>query len=132
MHQIDTPQLKSCYRLCTYLETSLFSGRFPKWEDLFDAFEKYGTIENMMEVYFEIQRIAALHHKILFEENKYSFFGSGSYLAQDYFLTRIAPYFSEEIFGESYIGEELKKEIDNFVAQYHRGNKIYNWRYDYC
>ena len=91
-----------------------------------------------MEVYFEIQRIAALHHKILFEENAYSFFGSGSYLAQDYFLTRIAPYFSEEIFGESYIGEELKKEIDNFVAQYdiwqiyaHRGNKIYNWRYDY-
>ena len=78
----------------------------------------------MMEVYFEIQRIAALHHKILFEENAYSFFGSGSYLAQDYFLTKIAPYISEEIFGESYIGEELKKEIDNFVAQYHRGNKF--------
>ena len=86
-----------------------------------------------MEVYFEIQRIAALHHKILFEENIHLFFGSGSYLGKDYFLTSIAPYFSEEIFGESYIGEELKKEIDNFVAQYdiwqiyaHRGNKIYN------
>ena len=72
-----------------------------------------------MEVYFEIQRIAALHHKILFEENAYSFFGSGSYLAQDYFLTKIAPYFSEEIFGESYIGEELKKEVDKtFLDQY--------------
>ena len=116
--------------LCTYLETSLFPGRFPEWEDLFDAFEKYGTIENMMEVYFEIQRIAALHHKILFEENKFSLLG-GNYLAQDYFLTRIAPYFSEEIFKDSYIGEELKKEIDNFVDQYHRGNKMYNWLYDF-
>ena len=65
----------------------------------------------------------------MFEENKYSFLGS--YLAQDYFLTWIAPYFSEEILDDSYIGEELKKEIDNTVDQYQRGNIIYNWRYDY-
>ena len=63
---------------------------------------------------------------ILIKENVYSFIGSGGYLAQDYFLTRIAPYFSEEIFNASYIGEELKKKIDNFADQYHRGNKIYN------
>jgi len=93
-------------------------GRFPEWENLFDAFEKYGTLENMMEVYFDIQRIAALHHKILFTENVDSFIGSGGYLAQDYFLTRIAPYFSNEIFEDSYIGEELKNEIGNFVDQY--------------
>jgi len=99
-------------------------GRFPEWENLFDAFEKYGTIENMMEVYFEIQRLAALHHKILFTENVYSFIGSGGYLAQDYFLTRIAPYFSEDIFNASYIGEELKEKIDNFADQYHRGYDI--------
>ena len=47
-------------------------------------------------------------------------------MAQDYFLTSIAPYFSEEIFDDSYIGEELKKEIDNTVDQYQRGNIIYN------
>ena len=54
------------FKIFSTLEISLFPGRFPEWENLFDAFEKYGTIENMMEVYFEIQRLAALHHKILF------------------------------------------------------------------
>ena len=75
--------------------------------------------------------LATLFLLILIKENVYSFIGSGGYLAQDYFLTIIAPYFSKEFFKDSYIGEELKKEIDNFVDQYRRGDKIYNWRSDY-
>ena len=62
--------------------------------------------------------LATLFLLILIKENVDSFIGSGGYLAQDYFLTRIAPYFSNEIFEDSYIGEELKNEIGNFVDQY--------------
>ena len=89
-----------------------FPGGFPEWDDLFNAFEKYGTIENIMELYMDI---AALYHKILSGENVYSFFGSGSSgrkMAQDYFVKTIAPFFSDEIFKDSYIGEKMRSKID--------------------
>ena len=94
-----------------------FPGGFPEWDELFNAFEKYGTIENIMELYMDI---AALYHKILSGENVYSFFGSGSSgrkMAQEYFLKKIAPFFSGEIFKDSYIGEKMKNKIDKFVEK---------------
>ena len=94
-----------------------FPGGFPEWDDLFNAFEKYGTIENIMELYMDI---AALYHKILSGENVYSFFGSGSSgrkMAQDYFVKTIAPFFSDEIFKDSYIGEKMRSKIDNWKRQ---------------
>ena len=103
-----------------------FPGGFPEWEEIFDAFEKYGTIENIMELYMDI---AALYHKILSGENVYSFFGSGnsgSKMAQDYFLKTIVLFFSDEIFKYSYIGDKSKKNIDKFVEKQKRQGDEYN------
>ena len=83
----------------------------PTWENLFYAIDENGTTEDIIEVYSKIQCIAAFNNYIDFwckacDLSCYHYRASKKY-----------PFENSEIFEDSYIGEELQKEIMKFVKE---------------
>ena len=83
----------------------------PTWENLFYAIDENGTTEDIIEVYSKIQCIAAFNNYIDFCCKACN----GS--CYDYRASKKYPFENSEIFEDSYIGEELQKEIMKFVKE---------------